>query len=456
MNELPSGIIKEVFKFLTYKDVLKNKNCVCKEFYCAGKYNDLWKCFYGREYADDIINRKQNDPFKELFYIRHEEKKNKYVCFPKSAQEQFLDMEASLLALRDSSFGQFDISHLYDPGPFKIDNEMYARDYGGGSSAVSLYYTGRRGHHSCICEGTPHDSGNDVVLNGKDTLPLCEHTHHGGKMTNQRSQLACTPHVEEGQVTKEDHMEDEGQMEEDHMKKEDHMMNKIGEEPIWNDKITLKGRGFFQGEEEEEEKNKNGHMCSFKHCEFKYIPKSDVYICTESKNYHICDDKCELAISSDIEWGYLVCPLSGKMFDCLSQPQCRKSFKSVNSTIKYILNYDMGAGGAFQYFSPREENDSDDFYAQEMEPSFAYRKRYSHKRMGENRVHGGIRKRGKKQNEKKQSEKRQSEKKQSEKKQSEKEQSGRIPPASKSSVFKKILDSYMGSTRGCSWGPMRN
>ncbi|EUD68371.1 hypothetical protein C922_01391 [Plasmodium inui San Antonio 1] len=409
MNELPSGIIKEVFKFLTYKDVLKNKNCVCREFHCAVKYNDLWKCFYGREYADDIINRKENDPFKELFYIRHEEKKkNKYVCFPKSAQEQFLDMEASLLALRDSSFAHFDISHLYDPRCFKMDRKMYARDYGAGSPPVSLYYTRRRGHQNCISDESPHEGSNDAVSNGIATLPLCEHWHHGGKMTNQRSQLACIPHP----------MND------------NQMMNKIGEESIWNDKIILRERGF-QGEED-----KNGHMCSFKHCEFKYIPKSDVYICTKSRNYHICDDKCELAISSDIEWGYLVCPLSGKMFDCLSQPQCRKSFKSINSTIKYILTYDMGTGGAFQYLSPEEENDSGDSYPQEMEPPYAYRRRYSHTRTGENRVHGGMRKRGKKQSDKK--------------------QSGRIPPATKNSVFKKILDSYMGSTKGCKRGPMRN
>ncbi|KJP87492.1 hypothetical protein AK88_02796 [Plasmodium fragile] len=412
MNELPSGIIKEIFKFLTYKDVVKNKNCVCKEFYCAVKYNDLWKCFYEREYADDMINRKENDPFKELFYIRHEEKKkNKYVCFPKSAQEQFLDMEASLLTLRDISFGQFDISHLYDPDNFRRGNEMNGRDYGGGSSAVSLYYTGRRDNQNCFFNGAPAYSGNDTILNGKDTLSLCEHTRCGGEVKNQGSQLACTRHAMNGKQ----------------MMNEDQVMNRIAEESISNDKITLRERAL------PEEEDESGHMCSFKHCEFKYIPKSDVYICTESKNYHICDDKCELAISSDIEWGYLVCPLSGKMFDCLSQPQCRKSFKSVNSTIKYILTYDMGAGGAFQYITPHEENDSDDTYAQEMEPSFAYRrKRYSRKRMDENRVHAGMmQKRGKK-------------------------KSGRIPPASKNSFFKKILDSYMGNTRGCTRGPMRN
>ncbi|CAI7720886.1 F-box protein FBXO7, putative [Plasmodium vivax] len=444
MNELPSGIIKEVFKFLTYKDVLKNKNCVSREFHCAVKYNDLWKCFYGREYADDLMNRKKNDPFKELFYIRHEEKKkNKYVCFPKSAQEQFLDMEASLLALGDSSFGRFDISHLYNPPRFKVHTEMHAGDYGGASPAAPSYYTGGGGHQNCLCDGTPHDRGSDAALNGEDMPPPCEGAHRGGNMTNRMVNEERMVH--KNQLANENHLTNENQL-----------MNKIGEEPSWNDKITLRGVGF----QEEDGKDHGGHVCSFQHCEFKYIPKSDVYICTESKNFHICDDKCELAISSDIEWGYLVCPLSGKMFDCLLQPQCRRSFNSVNSTIKYILTYDMGAGGAFQYVSPQEENDPDDSYAQEMEPSFAYGKGYSRKRRGENGAHGGMRKRGKRQSEKKQSEDKQSDDRQSENRQSENRQSGRIPSASKNSVFKKILDSYRGSTRGhkrgCKGGPMRN
>lgn len=310
-------------------------------------------------------------------------------------------------------FEQFNLSHLSDSCRLKMNNKMYAGDYGDGNPTLSPYYTGRKGFQNYVCYETPHNSSNETTLNSKDTLPLCQNNPRGGKMTNPRSQMACThDEINENQLTNQNHM-----------------MNTIGKESIWSNKITLRGSCF-------QEEDKREHMCSFKHCEFKYIPQSDVYICIESRNYHICDDKCELAISSDIEWGYLVCPLSGKMFDCLSQPQCRKSFKSVDSSVKYILTYDMGNDGAFQYISPQEENYSDSSYAQEVEPSFAYRKRYSHKRMDENRAHEDMRRRVKRRSEKK--------------------KSGRIPPVSKNSIFKKILDSYMGRKRDCKRGSMRN
>ncbi|SBT70158.1 hypothetical protein PMLGA01_000006500 [Plasmodium malariae] len=64
MNDFSSGVIKEILKFLTCKDVLTNKCLINKEFVCASNYNVLWKDLYKYEYFDDTIDRKKNDPFK--------------------------------------------------------------------------------------------------------------------------------------------------------------------------------------------------------------------------------------------------------------------------------------------------------------------------------------------------------------------------------------------------------
>ncbi|SBT36097.1 conserved Plasmodium protein, unknown function [Plasmodium ovale wallikeri] len=329
MNEFSSGIIKEVLKFLTYQDVLKNKLLINKEFYCALNYNDLWDWFYKSEYADDYINRKKNDPFRELFYIRYmERKKNKYIYFPKAAQEQFLDMEASLLTLREKSTGRFEICDLGWSGR-------------GGSNSNSAGSGSNVDNANLYLDNIP--SRGNVSIDRSSYRAAC--WHYEGDRTLWE-QLNCTDQVHPYEdVTFSGHIHDN-----EYTTVRDNRVCKRGEFNL-NRKIQLSA-------EKNLEEEIDYHMCSFTQCEFEHYHKNDLYVCTESNNYHLCDDKCELAILSDIDWGYLVCPLSGKMFDDLSHSKNRRSFHNLHVSKKNRLSY--VSCNTFPYVAHQDENETED------------------------------------------------------------------------------------------------
>ncbi|CRG93017.1 hypothetical protein PGAL8A_00072100 [Plasmodium gallinaceum] len=314
MNEFSSDIIKEILKFLTYRDVIKNKYLINKEFYYALNYNDLWKYFYKYEYYEDSINRKRNDPFKELFYIRCiEKKKNKYIDLPKSAQEQFLDMEASLLSLKDCSLNSFNNYDLY--------NDNSNNWYNNFNNSLNIFHL----NYNTNIQLKRHS------LSYKNTCKTEEKISSINEVSNLESVIK--------------------------KKNENNLNMKI--------RLTY---------ENVSNQDKNIHICSFKHCEFQFIQKNNLYICLTSKNFHVCDDKCDLSIFSDIEWGYLVCPISGKMFDYLSHLKSGNTFlrirNNISSSLKYI--WPNINENSFPYYSDEEKNEIEEQDDQEMEQYFEY------------------------------------------------------------------------------------
>ncbi|CRH00415.1 hypothetical protein PRELSG_1006900 [Plasmodium relictum] len=316
MNEFSSDIIKEILKFLTYRDVLTNKYLINKEFYYALNYNDLWKCFYKYEYFEDSINRKKNDPFKELFYIRYiEKKKNKYIDLPKSAQEQFLDMEASLLTLKECSLNRFDIYDLYNNNNNNSNNRF--NNFNNSLDVFQLNYNTNIQH-------------NNQSLSHTNTLIIPKN-------------IISTTYGVPNSI---------------------YINNEINENNL-NMKIQLTS-------EDSQNQDKNIHICSFKQCEFQFIQKKNLYICLLSKNFHVCDEKCDLSIFSDIEWGYLVCPISGKMFDYLSHLKngitCLRIRNNISSSLKCILSNINE--NSYHYYSDEEKNEIEEQYDQEIDEYF--------------------------------------------------------------------------------------
>ncbi|SBS86172.1 hypothetical protein PMALA_015130 [Plasmodium malariae] len=225
MNDFSSGVIKEILKFLTCKDVLTNKCLINKEFVCASNYNVLWKDLYKYEYFDDTIDRKKNDPFK-----------------------QFLDMEASLLALaEDRSVFRFNITDLYR-------STCSTMRSGGTGTITRCRHTGTE--YNLTCKG----SRNSPNYGDSYAHAICRSFY------NLNEQLACRPCLSEKWNSKNEILE-----------------------KVWIDQVNLNIlRRKIQLTRDKLTCDKNNlHICSFKNCEFQYFQKNDLYICIESKNYHL-------------------------------------------------------------------------------------------------------------------------------------------------------------------------
>ncbi|PHJ23236.1 f-box protein [Cystoisospora suis] len=78
------------------------------------------------------------------------------------------------------------------------------------------------------------------------------------------------------------------------------------------------------------------HVCHGRSCDMWELPQFDLYLCRDSGQSHCCGARCDRLVPSDIDLGFLVCPVSGLMVDpslisAWKAKECQSSSRSGTS-----------------------------------------------------------------------------------------------------------------------------